>query len=190
MSPHVMHGFTMADLEDISRLTVLNNRHRLATWNLSEAIETAWQGAAEYLCAAEEKPERKELHYAAWEAVRKDVRSAQRDRVTEERGARVQQFWNQAGVTHSHDENVTERVAFRQVWQELTDVERQTFICNALCDYNLPRTADMLGVTKRAAEGRLFRARRHFYALWHEHETPRPMSAKAVRRPKAGFAAA
>lgn len=192
MDTHVMHGYDMKAISHLARVTVLNNRHRMADLNIDEAINDAWEGVVERLLASEEPPTSRDLMDAGFAAAARDQRQFMQMTgvpVNENgTGKMFARYWQQVERMPPPD-SVCDVIAFRQIWPLLSDTDRQVLKVHALADHSPARGAEMLGISKRAYEGKLSRARQKFAKWWHEHETPRAIKPQGIRRPGAGFAA-
>ena len=191
MDTHVRYGYSMYELQEIARITVLDNRHRLASGNFDQAIEIAWEGVVEALLTADQRPERNELMFAGWSAVSKDQKAYKQMTGVPVNahgtGSQFARYWQQTEQIGT-PEGVVDPIALRTIWPRLTDVERQVLKVHALADHSPRAGAEMLGLSVRSYESKLRRARERFKRYWFEGETPRPIPSKGVRRPGAGFA--
>jgi hypothetical protein len=171
-----LYGYTLADIGNLSRRVVSNNRHWWPAGDLADQQDTAWHGIAEYLCSCTEAPGERDLLEAGRAALARDVRDQMRHR-----GARTDGTNNGTGFArywswHSHpvpspELAVTDRLAATQIWPSLTGRQRDAVVTLALCgDYVL--AAETLGIEPQTFRSLLGRARKEFLARWHEGETP------------------
>ena len=138
--------------------------------------DTAWEGIAEHLSAALERPARGELMEAGRRALAREVRDQMRHHGARgdgtNDGTNFARYWLwYAARVPSPEGVITEHLALRQVLAALT--ARQQAAVNALAvhdDYLL--AAKMLGIRPQTFRSLLGRARQEFLALWHEGEEP------------------
>lgn len=81
-------------------------------------------------------------------------------------------YWTSASApTRSHEDLIIDRLALVQIWVTLTPAQRDTL--RALAEYgDRASAARSLDLSEKAYCSALTRARRRFFALWHEHERP------------------
>lgn len=176
------HGYTVADIHQIARLAVHSAWGSMATpWH--ERYELAHGAVAEALLTASSSPLRRDLVRAGQRAIQ--------DHISDERhhhgyykhktiGAAAGPGSSPAYVTYWAEFNhttggpehaVVERLALYQILCLLTDRQREALAALAvLGDYRAAAAA--LGVKPQTYRALLGRARKDFFALWHEGETP------------------
>jgi hypothetical protein len=115
----ILHGYTLADLNDLARRVVSNNRHWWPAGDRDDQHGTAWQGIAEHLCAADHAPAYRELLEAGRRALATEVRDQLRHHGTRtdgtNTGAGFGRYWTWHGAAApSPEPAVTERVALAQ----------------------------------------------------------------------------
>ncbi|WP_155054553.1 RNA polymerase sigma factor sigma-70 region 4 domain-containing protein [Streptomyces blattellae] len=172
----VAHGYTMRDLDALARAVVSNNRAWWPAGDRDDLYTAAWHGIAEHLCAADERPVRRDLLEAGRQALARDVKEtmqfhgARRDSTNN--GARYAMYWQWAGrVTPSPEAGIVERTALAQILAALTPRQRQAFTALAtLGDY--VEAARLLDIEAQTFRSLLGRARGAFRELWHEGEAP------------------
>lgn len=177
----VRHGYTLRDLDLLTHGAL--KADRLMALDYADRKDIAWSAIAEYLCAAEKAPTRIELIQVGWQAIYRTVREGYRQRGSRDGDvsldgaptmSRFAQYW-QPGLNLSLEERVVERVAVAQIFAELSDTDRDALDALALAD-DYAKAADLLGCNYKAAVARINTARKHVRALWHEWETPRPVT--------------
>ncbi len=164
---------------------------RLAVWAARECrwvngmemvhrAETAWEAIAEHLHLAVIRPEETELIAIGWKAMkaqhyqdRKAHGLGGKDKALVSRA--FVRYWTSASApAHSHEDLLVDRIALAQIWTALTPTHRQVLTAMAEHDdrRQAERAVNMDAVTFTRTLGR---ARRAFFALWHEGETPSRM---------------
>jgi hypothetical protein len=187
---YVKYAYTMADLYDLARVAVLTHRSKLASYDYAELIDEAYSAACEYLVTCTWEPTELHVMNAAFEGARNTLRQQQQahgiakgDRMT---GKQFHRYWTTPPVASPEDQLV-EPMALRQIWATLSIMDRQTLMTAAMFPSSPERALHSGGITERAYEGRLRRARRNFNQFWFEGQSiPR---TKGVRRIGSGFAA-
>lgn len=167
------HGYTLADLTRIARSATLHAGQLAA--DFGDRYETAWSAIAEALYAAEQPPAEPDLWHAGrdaiWQAIRDDRRTHGAARHDGHMPAFARYWWDHASAAPSCENQVVERLALRQIWPHLTPAHRSALAAYAALG-TLPAAAEALGISVRAYNSRLQRARQLAAQLWHEHETP------------------
>ncbi len=164
---------------------------RLAVWAARECrwvngmemvhrAETAWEAIIEHLHLVVERPEETELIAVGWKAMKaqhyQDLKAhglGGKDKALVSRA--FLRYWTSASApAHSHEDLLVDRIALAQIWTALTPTHRQ--VLTALAEHDDRRRAERAVNMDTAAFTRtLGRARRAFFALWHEGETPSKM---------------
>lgn len=171
-----LHGYTLADIGDLARRVVSNNRHWWPAGDRADQHDTAWHGIAERLCSAAEAPSRLDLMEAGRHALSRDVRDQMRHHGARtdgtNNGAGFARYWGWAAFSFpSPETGVTERVALTQILAALTPRQREAVTALAVQgDYVL--AAQALGIRPQTFRSLLGRARKDYLALWHEGEVP------------------
>lgn len=175
----VKHGYTLLDLEQMTRAAVIADRSMAS--NIEDRKDAAWSAIAEHLCLSEEPPTRQELIRIGWQAIYREARTAFRDRGRPDKAwssdeyesrPRFAQYWRDMQVMPSHEGRVVESIAVWQVLESLTDTYRSSLVALATVD-DYAKAADMLGINYKALVARIGTARKSILRLWHEGETPR-----------------
>ncbi|MEV8636555.1 hypothetical protein AB0395_33400 [Streptosporangium sp. NPDC051023] len=173
----VRHGFTLADLEQMTRAALVADRSMAA--DISDRRDAAWSAIAEHLCAAETPPTRAELIRVGWQAIYREIRDGYRHYGYADRrwdagvasGPRFVAYWY-SPVQPSHEERIVERLAVGQVLARLTPTYRDAVAALATAD-DYVKAAELLGIGYKALVARVGTARKTVLRLWHEGETPR-----------------
>lgn len=173
----VRHGYTMADLEKMTRAALVADRSMAA--DISDRRDAAWAAIAEHLCAAETPPSRQELIRIGWQAIYREIRDGYRHYGYADRrwdaghgsAPRFAAYWY-SPVQQSHEERIVERIAVGQVLARLTPTYRDAVAALATAD-DYMKAAELLGINYKALISRISTARRTLLRLWHEGETPR-----------------
>jgi hypothetical protein len=177
----VRHGYTLRDLDQLTNGAL--KADRIMALDYDDRRDIAWSAIAENLCTAEKAPTRVELIQVGWKAIYKTVRDGYRQRGGRDgdvsldgapTAPRFAQYW-QPGQNLSLEDRVVERVAVAQIFAVLSDTDRDALAALALAD-DYAKAAELLGIKYGAAVGRISTARKHVRALWHEYETPRPVT--------------
>lgn len=175
----VKHGYTLHDLDQMTRAAVIADRSMAS--NIEDRKDIAWSAIAEHLCISEEQPTRQELIRVGWQAIYREARTAFRDRGRPDKAwssdeyesrPRFAQYWRDMQVTPSHEGRVVESIAVWQVIAPLADTYRSAVVALATMD-DYVKAADMLGINYKALVARIGAARKTVLKLWHEGETPR-----------------
>ncbi|MBB6173581.1 DNA-directed RNA polymerase specialized sigma24 family protein [Nocardiopsis mwathae] len=140
-------------------------------------VETAWSAVAERLYTADAPPTRNDLKVAGWSAITEHARKDNSFRgrtwgYDSTSTPSFERFWAlAAGHVPSPEGAVVERRALGQIWAALPEQHRR--VLRALADHgHYAEAADALGVTLGSFYSLVSRARKAFFALWHEHEVP------------------
>jgi hypothetical protein len=174
-------GYTMADLEQMTRAAVMADRSGALPFESRRAA--AWEGIAIALYAAPypAAAARHLLITEGWKAIYREVRDGRRhlgDRDgTGHHGSRFAKYWWNPPT--QFDEHLIERIATHQILATLGGIYREAVI--ALAVHGTPKAAAAaLGLEYGTFNMRLAKARRDFTRRWHEHETPRKAGRAAA----------
>lgn len=176
------HGYTVGDLHDLARLAVHT------AWGGSGGIwrdryETAHSAIAEALFAAENRPGQRDLVHVGQRAIQDEIEDYRHHHGFYKHktiGAaagpgsspRFACFWSEFGrTTGSPERTVVERLALHQILAILTDRQREALAALAVLE-NYRAAAAALDVKPQTYRSLLGRARKDFFAAWHEGETP------------------
>lgn len=175
----VKHGYTLRDLDQMTRAAVIADRSMAADIDTRKGI--AWSAIAEHLVTSEEPPHRQELIRVGWQAIYREVRTTYRERgypdtawadYEYEPRPRFAQYWRDFLATPSHEGRLVEELAVGQVIAVLAPIYRDAVVALAVHgDYR--RAAEGLDLKYSAFTDRLSTARRRVLAAWFEGETPR-----------------
>ncbi|MFF5261292.1 hypothetical protein ACFY4C_20310 [Actinomadura viridis] len=170
----IRHGYNLADLDRLARGSIW--RAWMASMPFDERHAIAWSAIAEHLCDAEHRPEPGDLVRAAESAISRTIydhwhhRGYDYNKGAGEMG-RFVAYWTGLGTTPDFGPGIVDRTALWQIWELLNDNHRRALLALATHgDYRA--AADDLGLTYKAYTMLLVRARRAFFELWHEGETP------------------
>lgn len=164
---------------------------RLAVWAARECrwvngmdmvhrTENAWEAITEHLQLVAARPQETELIAIGWKAMKaqhyQDLKAhglGGKDKALVSRA--FLRYWTSASApAHSHEDLLVDRIALAQIWTALTPAHRQ--VLTALAEHDDRRRAERAVNMDAATFTRtLGRARRAFFALWHEGETPSKM---------------
>lgn len=170
----VRHGYTLADIDHLTRLTLRMDRWHNAG-DVTERRDAVWFAIVECLLTADTAPTRGELLRAGTEGSDALVRGEMRThgRCTQNVGQPMPMFYRYWNPTHtpSPEPRVVEREALAQIWPQLRASEQRALSALAATgDYE--KAAAAVGVAKGTFTVQISTARRRFLAAWHEHETP------------------
>jgi hypothetical protein len=175
----VRHGYTMAGIDSLAWAAMWKRRKWWAGYSDWQNLhEAAWSGIAEYLCAAREPPPARDLMIAAWQALATEIHDdlrhhgTRKDERRRNNGLSFSRYWAWQSLPASSPESaITDRIAVTQILAVLKPKHREAIVALAETgDYEL--AADALGISAKAYCNLIGRARREFFALWHEHEQP------------------
>ncbi|MFC6432561.1 hypothetical protein ACFQBR_28515 [Nocardiopsis tropica] len=175
----VGHGYTAFQ---VVRLAVWAARecHWVNGMAMTDRAETAWEAITEHLRLVDRRPEETELVAIGWKAMKaqhyQDLKThglGGKDKALVSRA--FVRYWTSASFpAHSHEDLVVDRLALAQIWIALTPAHR--LVLSALAEHQDRRRAEQaVNMDSEAFTRALRRARRAFFALWHEGETPSRM---------------
>lgn len=166
------HGYTPRDLDRLARRSILMDRWPAA--DIDERYDRVLHAITVTVLTADDPPDPRELVRLGLRASNRHVELEMRHSGWTPTGGMGSapgylRHWQATGRT-PWDERVVERIALTQIWRHLTLAQRQAlWVLADLGDYQA--TAQALDLAWPALAGRLHKARRTVYALWHEHET-------------------
>lgn len=170
------HGYTLDHLHFIARRAVSASMARAMDY--TDRLEAAWSGVIERLYMSEERPSSLDLIQAGEAALSRMIRTehrhygyAGRDSYAgPESAVNYQRYWWSTPAP-SPENRVIERVSLWQIWEQLSDKHREVLATlSAHGDYQA--AADALGITVGTFNVHVSKARKAFYALWHQGEEP------------------
>jgi hypothetical protein len=168
----IAHGYTLDDVEKVGAMAAARTRH--LTMAPADRYELAVQTAGMVICTADERPPFGHLVHlairACQNAVRDELAAHGRNRFDGSPSPAFHRYWDGLRAD-PWDEVVVEHLALAQIWRQLPDRHRAVLAALAVFGQFEPAAAS-LGVTNGAFRIQLMRARRAFWALWHEGETP------------------
>lgn len=186
-------GYTLTDVYRITNAAVQSVGSYAADrrW----LAEEAWSAIVEYLYAAEQPPPEHDMWHAGrraiWDAIRSDQRThgaASHTNFEPEAMLGFQRYWwAYSSRQHSHEDQVVDRVALRQVLSRLTAGQRSALFALAATG-TVERAALALGRTPNAVNVAIVTGRRVVAEMFMEGETPRRTvwrTAGTTRRRKA-----
>lgn len=176
----VRHGYTMADIDRIARLST-----HLGTMAIyyHDRRDEAWSAIVEYLYAADQWVAEHDLVWigrkAIYDLIASDRQGRGYYRVRTDGTAHgagsspaFATFWEALNrPARSPEHHVVERMALWQILPKLRAHERAALIALATHD-TYQDAAAALGVGYPSFKSQIARARRRFLALWHEGEEP------------------
>ncbi len=171
-------SYTLDDIHWISRLAVHTVGPLGMDWH--ERYDTAYSAAVECLYASEQAPRRQELIRAGQTAIYATINDYRHHHgfykhktlgATAGPGSSpaFAKFWGAASTPF--DEVLVDRITVQQILPMLTERQRAAIAAlAALEDYRA--SAHHLGIEPTTYRSLLGRARKEFFALWHEGEVP------------------
>ncbi|MBX6357771.1 MAG: sigma-70 region 4 domain-containing protein [Micromonosporaceae bacterium] len=191
----VRHGYTMADLERLTRKAALSSRWRFITYG--ERADVARFAILEHLLTATDPPDFWHLVNVGERAIHRHVEAEEHwggfwvTRSDVDAGTpmvRFHRYWHgSAGPTRSPENQVVDVLALRQIWPKLTRGQRAALLALARHgDYDT--AAAELGISYHTLVSHLHNARKEFLRWWHQHEKPSRTWGTDIRKrdPKAG----
>jgi len=176
----VRHGYTMADLDRLARLTVTFHLGWFAGGDRNDQYEAAWHGIVEHLCSVEQQPSERDLLDAGRRVLQDDQQRHQQMLGTRRSGtytgANFARYWDwHARTVPSPEDAVVERIALVQITATLCASHIEALTMLAVLGNDVQATAEALGITYQAAKDRLNKARRNFRGHWYAPDPPPPM---------------
>lgn len=171
-------GYTLQDVHQIARLAVHTVGALGMDWH--ERYDIAYSAIAETLYASEQPPRRQDLIRTGQSAIYATINDHRHHHgyykhktIGAEAGPYSSpvfvKFWTTTSTPW--DEKLIDRLTVQQILPMLTERQRAAVTALAVLeDYRA--AAHHLGVKKQTFIRLLGRARREFFALWHEGETP------------------
>lgn len=171
MNGHRLNGYTVDVLDDLARrAAVVTSRFWMP---FDERVGVARGAIVEHLCRAGQPPERPVLLTVGVRAVKNENLAGIHQSGTRqgELMPRFAAYWRwTCRHSDSPEEQVTEQVAFWQVWTKLSPRDRA--VLQAIADHRgYAKAAAELGMTYAAYRSALHRARAKAYQLWFAPET-------------------
>lgn len=173
----VLHGYTLADLDNFTRMAVRLNTHMAG--DFAERYELAWSGIAEHLCRAQTPPDRRELVDIGSRTLNRWMHSVKSAHgVSDRHGGGLGSaphfttfWWEQARCVPSPETRVVERLSVAQIFPRLTRREQAALIAMA-AHGTIRDAAASLSMTASGFKNHLNSGRARFRRLWHEGEEP------------------
>jgi hypothetical protein len=143
-----------------------------------ERFDVAWCGAAEHLYASPDVVTRRDLIYAARDALSRALTGELSTHgVSRHHGGgsgsapRFATYWlPNRGVTA--EDRAIESLALGQIWPRLSARQRQALAALATFDNDVAAAAAAIGATRVNFHGLITTGRARFRELWHEGESP------------------
>lgn len=184
----IRHGYNLADLGRLAGIAVATAWTR--TMDYTDRHDAAWHAIAELLYTSDERPEPWELKRAGVHAINRLAQDHGRhwghDRRNPEAGYEAARaflkYWELERRSHGSPEpGVVDALALWQIWWTLSATHRAVLLALAVHG-DQQAAADALGKTYGTVGTHLKDARKKFFTLWHEGETPSRLWGKADRR--------
>jgi len=169
---HSLHGYTIEELDELARRAAAITSRFLMPF--AERVGIARGAIAECLCRAEGYVEPLVLVTVGVRAVKNENLAGIHQSGTRqgELMPRFEAYWRwTCRHTDSPEEQITEHLAFWQVWTKLSERDRAVLKAIAECKVYAKAAAEM-GITYAAFRSALHRARAKAYELWFSPETP------------------
>jgi DNA-directed RNA polymerase specialized sigma24 family protein len=171
------HGYTLAEVRRLAHAAAANN-HTMAA-DHRDLVHAAWSAIIDLLYTATEPPTRHDLategRKGIWQLVRDHRQTyGYRDRDPYNGIGSAPHFaayW-QMPAEAPHEERFVEQVAVWQVFNVLTDRQREVLLAAAAHDGDYHAAAESLGMSRGSYTAWLSQARRAASAWWHTPETP------------------
>lgn len=190
----VRHGYSMADLDRLARLTITFHRDWYSGGDRNDQYEAAWHGIALHLCAVKHAPSEQDLLDSGRRALHDDSQRHQQMHGTRRGGTNTGvnflRYWEwHSAPAHSPEEVVVDRLALDQIMGALKDQHAQAlvtlaaFVTPAKLSGDVKATAAALEISYAAANTRLMRARAHVRELWYAPDEAPPMHRAPVSIP-------
>jgi DNA-directed RNA polymerase specialized sigma24 family protein len=184
-------GYTLAEVQRFAQSAAANN-HTMAA-DHRDLVHAAWSAIVDLLYTAQEPPSRHDLategRKGIWQLVRDHRQTyGYRDRDPYNGIGSAPHFaayW-QMPAEPSHEERFIEQVAVRQVFNALTDRQREVILAAVAHDGDYLAAAESLGMSRGSFTACLSQARRAAAAWWHAPETPHRGSGTFNRRKHRG----
>lgn len=172
-------GYNMADLDRLTRLAA--GRVFGGDFFIVDKYDLAWSAIAEALYAAADRPDPQDLVRTGQKAISaarmKDL--GQHGLSTSGPAPRFAAYWTGLRATPSPETRIVERTALWQILPHLTEVQRAAVHALAVHG-SYTAAAGALGIRYGAFVNQIHLARRRFFSLWLEGETP--VRARVDRR--------
>lgn len=184
--PEIRHGWTIDGIDHASRLAC-----RMAHgWILDhgDRYDAAWHAIAELLYTSDTPPDHRAAVRTAIAAINRHAQDYQQTwGMTREWGAgeggrdSYQRYWALCHVTGSPEDRVVDAHALRQIWPRLHPTQQAVLMSLATWG-DQASAAAAIGKSYTTFGTHMKHARRAFFALWHEHETPSRIWGKTDHR--------
>lgn len=174
---HLRHGYTLNDIDRAAHSAAANNYTMAA--DHSDLVHAAWNAIIDLLYTADTPPSRHDLAYAGKAAIWQLVRDHRQTYGYKDRdpwnglgsAPHFNIYWHRPPVD-SHEDRYIEQTAVRQIFDTLTDRQRQVLLAAAAHDGDYHAAAQALGMPAGSFRTWLSQARRAATAAWHAPETP------------------
>jgi hypothetical protein len=170
------HGYTLHDVERLATSAV--TRHHYHRWMPHpEKLDVAYGAIVERLYAEDDPPTGHDLVRAAWLAMTHaghdewTTHGVTDDGEVMARRNYWRYWWTQIRATPSPEDHIVERIALRQIFDQLTPVQRQVILAKA-AHQDSAQAAVAMDRNLNSYRADLYQARRRFLVLWLEGERP------------------
>lgn len=187
-TPHtepIRHGYTLADVDRVARAAVDRAAERAMDYR--DRYDAAWDAVVVRLMA-EEAPTFQDLWLAGMAAIGQTVKSYKQTHgyspTTGTWRPAFERYWDTGRSIPSPEEQIIDRMALRQIWPALSRTHREMLATMAVYGDNVA-AADAAERTYATFNSHLKNARKEFFALWHQGETPSRFWGKGDRRSRA-----
>lgn len=181
------YGVTIGDIDELAHRAL---RFAFArAMDYTDRYDAAWHAIAESLYTADTAPTRRDLTLVGARAVNQLVQDHHRTwGIARTWGSGegtvpgFQRYWElDRRVTGSPEDAVIDPTALRQIWPRLSVTHQQVLLAMAVHADQVVAAA-AVGKSYACFGSHLKNARRQFFELWHEGETPSRLWGKSDRR--------
>jgi hypothetical protein len=171
------HGYTMADIEALTRRALVASRQSRFSLDASDRWDYAWHAIVEELYSSEQAPDPRDLVRTAGRAlataVKDDMHHRGIDHNTYAPAPFALKYWIPPTVaaTDGFTERLIEHTALFQILGQLSGAQYEAVAALAVHG-NARAAAAAIGLSEGGLHKRLGSARSRFLELWFEHETP------------------
>ncbi len=170
------HGYSLAGIDKLTMLAVFKDFWHQGM-DIGDRRELAWSAIVERLYERQDVPTRHDLISAAQSVISEAVRTdlSTRGISKQNKYGEMPNFWRfwlwHTQPTLGPEELVIDKMALWQIWDELAPRYQRALLALATHDDH-NKAAAALGITRSMYNKDLSAARKAFFRLWHEGETP------------------